>query len=106
MLKQTACVGLARTGVRGAMSGPSTRGPDVCVKMPKLRRQTFETGISERYQRRESRVEEALTEMYLAGVCRCVGLRISPKPCGGPVVGDLGQLQDGLGSEQEDLCQN
>ncbi len=38
------------------------------LKMPKLRRQTFETAIIERYQRRESCVEEALIEMYLAGV--------------------------------------
>jgi transposase-like protein len=36
--------------------------------MPKLRKQTFETAIIERYQRRESSVEEALIEMYLAGV--------------------------------------
>ncbi len=32
--------------------------------MPKLRKQTFETAIIERYQRRESSVEEALIEMY------------------------------------------
>ena len=38
------------------------------LKVPKLRRQTFETAIIERYQRRESSVEEALIEMYLAGV--------------------------------------
>ena len=37
--------------------------------MPKLRRQTFETAIIERYRRRESLVEEALIETYLAGVC-------------------------------------
>jgi transposase-like protein len=36
--------------------------------VPKLRRQTFETAIIERYRRRESSVEEALIEMYLAGV--------------------------------------
>ena len=36
--------------------------------MPKLRRQTFETAIIERYRRRESSVEEALIEMYLAGI--------------------------------------
>jgi transposase-like protein len=36
--------------------------------MPELRRQTFETAIIERYQRRESSVEEAPIEMYLAGV--------------------------------------
>ena len=38
------------------------------LKVPKLRCQTFETAIIERYQRRESSVEEALIEMYLAGV--------------------------------------
>ena len=36
-------------------------------QVPKLRRQTFETAIIERYRRRESSVEEALIEMYLAG---------------------------------------
>jgi len=36
--------------------------------MPKLRRQTFETAIIERYRRRKASVEEALIEMYLAGV--------------------------------------
>lgn len=38
------------------------------LKMPKLRRQTFETAIIERYQQRECSVGEALMEMYLAGV--------------------------------------
>jgi transposase-like protein len=38
------------------------------LKVPKLRRQTFEAAIIERYRRRESSVEEALIEMYLAGV--------------------------------------
>jgi len=36
--------------------------------VPKLRRQTVETAIIERYKRREAPVEEALIEMYLAGV--------------------------------------
>ena len=36
--------------------------------MPKLRSQRFETAIIERYRRREASVEEALIEMYLAGV--------------------------------------
>ena len=40
----------------------------VNLKVPKLRRQTFETAIIERYRRRESSVEEALIEMYLAGI--------------------------------------
>ncbi len=45
-----------------------TKAGAVKLKVPKLRRQTFETAIIERYQRRESSVEEALIEMYLAGV--------------------------------------
>lgn len=45
-----------------------TRAGEVTLKVPKLRRQTFETAIIERYQRRETSVEEALMEMYLAGV--------------------------------------
>ena len=38
------------------------------LEIPKLRTLTFETAIIERYRRRESSVEEALVEMYLAGV--------------------------------------
>ena len=45
-----------------------TSAGEVELKVPKLRRQTFETAIIERYRRRESSVEEALIEMYLAGV--------------------------------------
>ncbi len=45
-----------------------TRAGEVNLKVPKLRRQTFETAIIERYRRRECSVEEALVEMYLAGV--------------------------------------
>lgn len=45
-----------------------TKAGEVTLKMPKLRQQTFETAIIERYRRRESSVEEALIEMYLAGV--------------------------------------
>jgi transposase-like protein len=45
-----------------------TKAGEVKLKVPKLRRQTFETAIIERYRRRECSVEEALVEMYLAGV--------------------------------------
>lgn len=45
-----------------------TKAGEVNLNMPKLRRQTFETAIIERYRRREASVEEALIEMYLAGV--------------------------------------
>ena len=41
---------------------------EVELKVPKLREAKFETAIIERYRRRESSVEEALMEMYLAGV--------------------------------------
>jgi transposase-like protein len=44
-----------------------TKAGDVSLKMPKLRSLPFETAIIERYRRRESSVEEALMEMYLAG---------------------------------------
>jgi transposase-like protein len=45
-----------------------TKAGEVELKVPKLRTATFETAIIERYRRRESSVEEALIEMYLAGV--------------------------------------
>jgi putative transposase len=45
-----------------------TKAGEVAIKMPKLRSLPFETAIIERYKRRESSVEEALVEMYLAGV--------------------------------------
>jgi transposase-like protein len=45
-----------------------TKAGEVELKVPKLRRATFESQVIERYKRRESSVEEALVEMYLAGV--------------------------------------
>ncbi len=45
-----------------------TGAGEVTLKVPRLRRQAFETAIIERYRRRECSVEEALVEMYLAGV--------------------------------------
>ena len=45
-----------------------TKAGKVDLKIPKLRKLTFETAIIERYRRRESSVEEALVQMYLAGV--------------------------------------
>jgi transposase-like protein len=46
----------------------TTTSGDVKLQIPKLKGLRFETAIIERYQRRESSVEEALIEMYLAGV--------------------------------------
>lgn len=45
-----------------------TSAGEVDLEIPKLRTLTFETAIIQRYQRREASVEEALVEMYLAGV--------------------------------------
>ena len=61
------------TGRRDYRSGHydrrlETKAGAVNLKVPKLRSIPFETAIIERYRRRESSVEEALMEMYLAGV--------------------------------------
>ena len=45
-----------------------TKAGEVRLQVTKLRSLPFETAIIERYRRRESSVEEALIEMYLAGV--------------------------------------
>lgn len=45
-----------------------TNAGEVELKVPKLRYAKFETEIINRYRRRQSSVEEALMEMYLAGV--------------------------------------
>jgi putative transposase len=45
-----------------------TKAGPVTLQVPKLKQLRFETQIIERYRRRESSVEEALQEMYLAGV--------------------------------------
>ena len=60
-----------------------TKAGEVDLKMPKLRKIPFETAIIERYKRRESSVEEALIEMYLAGV-PCAVWRTSPRLSGVP----------------------
>ena len=46
----------------------TTTSGDVMLHIPRLKGVSFETAIIERYRRRESSVEEALIEMYLAGV--------------------------------------
>jgi transposase-like protein len=45
-----------------------TKAGEVTLQVPRLRNLPFETQIIERYRRREASVEEALIEMYLAGV--------------------------------------
>ena len=46
----------------------TTTSGDVTLHVPRLKGISFEAAIIERYRRRESSVEEALIEMYLAGV--------------------------------------
>ena len=45
-----------------------TTGGEVELRVPKLRGATFQTAMIERYRRRETSVEEAIVEMYLARV--------------------------------------
>ena len=47
---------------------PTTIAGEVTPHMPKLKGMRFTTAIIERYRRREASVEEAMIEMYLAGV--------------------------------------
>ena len=46
----------------------ATTSGEVTLRMPKLKGMRFTTAIIERYRRRETSVEEAMIEMYLAGV--------------------------------------
>ncbi len=46
----------------------TTTSGDITLHVPKLKGVQFETAIIERYRRRETSIEEALIEMYLAGV--------------------------------------
>ena len=48
--------------------GLTTTSGQITLKMPKLKGMRFATAIIERYKRRETSVEEAMIEMYLAGV--------------------------------------
>ena len=48
--------------------GFTTTSGQVTLKMPKLKGMRFATAVIERYKRRETSVEEAIIEMYLAGV--------------------------------------
>lgn len=48
--------------------GLTTTSGQITLQMPKLKGMRFTTAIIERYKRRETSVEEAMIEMYLAGV--------------------------------------
>ena len=80
-----------------------TTAGEVEIKMPKLRTLPFETAIIDQYRRRQSSVEEALVEMYLAGVSvRRVeditealwGTKVSPGTVSNPECEDLQDDRD------------
>ena len=78
----------------------TTTSGDVTLHVPRLKGISFETAIIERYRRRESSVEEALIEMYLAGI---------RAPLGGYYRGPVGQQGIRIHhqrTEQESLCQH
>src|SRR5689334_2953914 len=78
--------------------GLETKAGEVRLRVPKLRQQTFETAIIERYRRRESSVEEALIEMLSSR-----GIGASGRGHHGGIVGHASVAFDGVGPQQEDL---
>ena len=76
----------AQRGAKAYRAGHYER--DLTVKagklswVPKLKGAVFESAVIERYRRREESVEEALIDMYLAGVSTPAGRRCQPGCCG------------------------
>ena len=64
--------------------------------MPKLRGATFRTAVIERYRRRETSVEEAIVEMYLAGVSTRRIEDVSELLWGGAPVSTARTVSDGF----------
>ncbi len=67
-----------------------TKAVPITLSVPKLRGLPVETEIIERYRRRASSVEEALVEVYLAGVSAASGDHHRS------TLGHPGELGDGL----------
>ena len=59
-----------KKGVRGRQlrAEPDRQGRQTRAQGPRLKCAVFESAVIERYRRREESVEEALIDMYLAGV--------------------------------------
>lgn len=74
-----------------------TKTGEVEVKMPKLRKLTFETAIIERFRRRDISIEHAIVQMYLAGVS------VRRKGCSRGLMRYQGHLRHGFQSQQEGL---
>ena len=77
----------------------TTTSGEVRLEVPKLKGVSFETAIIERYRRRESSVEEALIEMYLAGRFGASSRRHLGSPVGQSGIGIHHQR-----SESESIC--
>ena len=91
-----------------------TTAGEVELKVPKLKGISFETAIIEQYRRRESSVEEALIEMYLAGVSvRRVeditealwGTKVSPGTIATVYKGNIIKINNGLPILRRDTAQ-
>ena len=79
----------------------TTTSGDVTLHVPRLKGVSFETAIIERYRRRESSVEEALIEMYLAGVSVRRVEDITEA-----LLGQQGLARHHQRAKQESLCQH
>ena len=79
--------------------GLQTKAGEVRLRVPKLRQQTFETAIIERYRRRESSVEGRRgSDRDVSG-----GIGAPSRGHHGSFVGHAGVALDSVGAEQEDL---
>ena len=78
--------------------GFTTTSGRVTLKMPKLKGMRFVTAVIERYKRRETSVEEAIIEMYLAGVSarRFEGVERDPAGRTGVSAGTVGSIGEVL----------
>ena len=83
----------------------TTTSGDVTLHVPRLKGVSFETAIIERYRRRESSVEEALIEMYLAGVSVRRVEDITEALWGSKVCVLPAQRSRHLSAERDDHCQ-
>ena len=99
----------ARKGYRAGHYDRSftTQAGEVNLKVPKLKGVTFESAIIQRYQRRECSVEEALIEMYLAGVSMRRVESITEILWGQKVsAGTISNLNQKCFTQEENFCTN
>jgi transposase-like protein len=83
-----------------------TRVGQVLLKVPRLRELAFTTSIIERYQRRECSIDEALLEMYFAGVSTRRVQDITEALWGGQVSADQMSTLNAKAMEQLEQWRN